>query len=823
MRHTFRPLAAAAYLMLAAPAVRAQLLEDISVAAEGSHAAVTIRMNGQIQYLRHHPLKEGRLVQIEFQLLTPDTRLSSAVEEFLKLPASELAPQVTVEYPPQSTALVKRLTVRFGSAVTYRILPGNGNRALRILIPLPDRQGAPKEREGGRAASGRYAIALESSPGDSPGQSRPVPSQLQDYPVQTRKTEREGRPATEWILGEFASEEEAGKVLATAVKTFPQAKIVRLDEAPVSAATAAVAPAGEPARPQEVPVQAAAPVAESAAPTTAPRTAEEIERQAAELLARGRAAIERGENEAAIDALNRLLILPPTRHSQEGQELAGLARERSGELTKARAEYELYLKLYPDGEGAARVRQRLASLGTEKQAAAAERSRAPAAGRPGEFTTSGSFSQYYYRGATRAETLVANGTTIDKATFNAIDQSALVTNIDLIGRYRSSEYDNRLVFRDTDTRSFIRNGRSLNRLTAAYFDFRNLQQNFNGRLGRQSATGGGVLGRFDGGLVGYGLSPQWRVNAVVGKPVDYYLDSQRHFYGLSVDLTSFAEHWSGSAFAINQEIDGITDRRAVGGEVRYFDAQRSAYALLDYDASYRRLNIGMLQGTWVTESGFNWNLLADYRMTPSLQSANALIGEPSSSMHRLLATVSESRVRAMALERTAVARLFFLGVSRPVNATWQLGADFRLSNIGALPAMLSSTGVLMPASPATGDVYNVNLQAIGTGLLSQRDITVFNAGLIAGPSYRGRSFAINNLSVVQEKWTVEPSLRMYWQHDTLNNDLRRLSPGLRVSYRWREKVAFEFEGALEHTRISGPTQNENTLRKFFSIGYRIDI
>lgn len=817
MRHTFRPIAAAACLMLAAPAVRAQLLEDISVAAEGAHAAVTIRMNGQIQYLRHHPLKEGRLVQIEFQLLTPDTRLSSAVEEFLKLPASELAPQVTVEYPPQSAALVKRLTVRFGSAVSYRILPGNGNRALRILIPLPDKQGAPAERGGERAATKRYAIALESAADENLRQSRPIPSQLQDYPVQTRKTEREGQPASELLLGEFTSEEEAGKVLAIAAKTFPQAKIVRLDDAPLPAVATVTEAGSEPVPARE----ATAPAPASPAPAV--QSAEEVERQAGELLAQGRAALERGENEAAIDAFNRLLILPPTRHSQEGQELVGLARERSGELTKARAEFELYLKLYPDGEGAARVRQRLASLGTEKQAAAAERSRATPAGRPGEFTTAGSFSQYYYRGATRAETLVANGTTIDKATFNAIDQSALVTNIDLIGRYRSSEYDNRVVFRDTDTRSFVSNGRSLNRLTAAYFDFRNLQQNFNGRLGRQSATGGGVLGRFDGGLVGYGLSPQWRVNAVVGRPVDYYLDSQRHFYGLSVDMATFAEHWSGSAFAINQAIDGITDRRAVGGEVRYFDAQRSAYALLDYDVSYRRLNIGMLQGTWITESNLTWNLLADYRMTPSLQTANALIGEPSSSMHRLLGTVSESRVREMALDRTAVARLLFLGVTKPVNTTWQLGADFRLSNIGALPAMLSSTGILIPASPATGDVYNVNLQAIGTGLLSKRDITVFNAGLIAGPSYRGRSFAINNLSVLNEKWTVEPSLRMYWQRDTLDNDLRRLSPGLRVSYRWREKTAFEFEGALEHTRISGPTQNEHTLRKFFSIGYRIDI
>ena len=36
--------------------------------------------------------------------------------------------------PQAITALIKRLTVRFGSPVSYRILPGNGNRALRMAL-----------------------------------------------------------------------------------------------------------------------------------------------------------------------------------------------------------------------------------------------------------------------------------------------------------------------------------------------------------------------------------------------------------------------------------------------------------------------------------------------------------------------------------------------------------------------------------------------------------------------------------------------------------------------------------------------------------------
>ncbi|MEQ1524218.1 MAG: tetratricopeptide repeat protein, partial [Aestuariivirga sp.] len=52
---------------------------------------------------------------------------------------------------------------------------------------------------------------------------------------------------------------------------------------------------------------------------------------------------------------------------QEGQELLGLARERAGQLAHAKAEYETYLKLYPKGAGAARVRQRLSGVEAAEQ------------------------------------------------------------------------------------------------------------------------------------------------------------------------------------------------------------------------------------------------------------------------------------------------------------------------------------------------------------------------------------------------------------------------------------------------------------------------
>ncbi len=40
----------------------------------------------------------------------------------------------------------------------------------------------------------------------------------------------------------------------------------------------------------------------------------------------------------------------------------GLVRERAGQLAQAKAEYEEYLRRYPDRPGAARVRGRLQAL-----------------------------------------------------------------------------------------------------------------------------------------------------------------------------------------------------------------------------------------------------------------------------------------------------------------------------------------------------------------------------------------------------------------------------------------------------------------------------
>ena len=298
---------------------------------------------------------------------------------------------------------------------------------------------------------------------------------------------------------------------------------------------------------------------------TAP-PASDVEREAAGLARDARAALEAGEFERAVVLLNRLLNLPPNAWSEEAQEQIGLARERLDEIAKAKAEYELYLKLYPDGPGANRIRQRLAVLSAAPATVAAAR--------PGAFSYWGSVSQYYYGGQSRSTTTTTTvtpatgATTIDTASLSGIDQSQLSNTVDLTARYRDAAWDSRVVVRDSYLVNFLRGVGNQNQLNALFFETRHQPTQLMGRFGRQSATTGGVLGLFDGAVGTWGFAENWRVGAVVGQPVEQQLGGvHKTFYGGVVEAENIANKWGGNVFAIRQNAYGYEDRTGVGGVV----------------------------------------------------------------------------------------------------------------------------------------------------------------------------------------------------------------------------------------------------------------
>jgi hypothetical protein len=408
---------------------------------------------------------------------------------------------------------------------------------------------------------------------------------------------------------------------------------------------------------------------------------------------------------------------------------------------------------------------------------------------------------------------------VDRASFSAVDQSTLVTNADLSVRNRSADADTRFVFRDTNSAAFLENRRSYNRVTAAYYDYRGLQNAFSARVGRQSGLSGGLPNRFDGAVAGYGLSPKWRVNAAAGVPVHFpQLDAEQHFWGTNLEYQNLADAWSGNFYYVDQRSDGLLDRRAVGTELRYFSGGTSLFSLVDYDTSYKVWNVTMVQATWQTVGRTTVNLLYDKRRAPTLSTTNAIFGQGTTSLATLLQTLTEDRIRQQARDVTSTVTQALVGFTTPVGKKWQVGADARLTSVGALPSV-EVNGIVLPAQPATGNIYSYNLQAIGTNLYSGRDTSVCSLTYLDGPLQTGYQLSYNNLSALGN-WTLEPSLSYYTQKDNQGIELRRWTPALRLTYKVAANVVLESEFSMENSLTTGLGSRDETKRRFYYLGYR---
>ena len=749
--------------------------------------------------------------------------------------ASAYRNSVLAKYPAASVTEIRRneyAAIQRTPPVTNPAAPPVKAAKIEPAKPIPAAPApAPTPPTAAAAFSPQalYVIQLEESGKPIAAARTPLPASLQNNRLYVTQIREKNKTRYQLKLGFFEKEQDVFDARRQLKAAYPNAKVSRvtLNEqkesvrlalgmpvAPVVAAP--VIPVAPPTR-AAVPALAAPPATLPSVATTGPATSSDSEAQA--LMDKARAALASGDNRTAIVTLDKLLRLPPNRYSQDAQEFIGLARERAKETVSARKEYELYLRLYPTGEGADRVRQRLAALDTTIAAP----SPVLRAARPRVETQSiiaGSLSQYYYHGASKVDTtdLLPTAGSQNQATLTQTDQSALVTSLNLTHRYRSEDYDNRLVIRDSYTKNFLEGQKDTHRPSAVYYELKDRKRDYSARLGRQPGGSGGVLGRFDGATAGYNFTPKWRLNVVGGKPTDISYDTNLDFYGASVEMGPFAEHWGGSLYTMQQTADGVTDRNAVGAELRYFDPAFTVYSLYDYDTEFAESNIILLQGNWTGGSGTSMHVLYDRRKTPSLTLTNALLGETDTSIESQLQTKTYDQLKQQALDLTPTTDMYSIGVSQSLSTRWQMGLDLQSAHTSGTVGTVNQ-----PAQADTGDIHTFTGNVIGTGLFTQRDVNVFNISHIDAPTYSGNSYTLTNRMVWGTSWSLDTTLSWYTQHDTsTDTKLSRFAPVLRPGYRWKDKITFELELGEESTTSTSPTTEEKNVRRYWSLGYRWD-
>jgi hypothetical protein len=433
-------------------------------------------------------------------------------------------------------------------------------------------------------------------------------------------------------------------------------------------------------------------------------------------MSQARTAMLTGEYAQAAGIYAQLARTPDYPRHLEAREFLGLAYERLGQAAQARTVYGAYLAESPEGSDAERVRQRLAGLTSDVDVA--DVTTMAAAGEPSDrlWDFNGGLSQYvrndrYQLIAGRPE---------------AISQSAVLSHLDFTLRRNGSRFDfsSRLnALHVYDLLDEPRRTGDQGLVSSAYVGIVDNEGGWGARVGRQSMYKGGVLGRFDGAQVNYRWKPNVVLNFVAGFPVEsphYAINDRRQFVGVSVDLDQIIGRWDLNVFSVSQQVDGISDREAIGGEAHFRSDRWNVVTALDLDLSFGVVNSALVAANWRATDKLTFNARADVQAAPFLTTYNSTIGQPVYTVEELFSTYTESQIRRLARDRTAQARTGALGFSWPLFDRFQMNADVTYTQYDSTVA---SGGV--GAEPASDPQLYFLLNFIGSSVFKDGDTAIF--------------------------------------------------------------------------------------------------
>lgn len=775
------------------------LVQVIDTTITGDHADISVQFACSVRYITNSPLNHGMSTRITLRL-GPDCglRANSSVSELPVIGGGEelvTGARVDSIVPGEVT-----LELTWSRDLDFVMAPTANQQGLRLrLLGLGKHKSSVKFADA-EAPSG-YAVNLESAFKEFDAAAVQAAATKLGTQAYVSETDIEDQHWYRLRVGPFATKVEAERVLKIAVASYPHAWLALNDEETNLAVVDHVA---------TLPAAASLP--------TDPALPDE---ERARILADARTALTKRLYPEAVDLLTRLLRQPEYPGRAEAQELVGLARERAGQLAQAKAEYEEYLRRYPDGSAAPRVRSRLQALATASLAPKSVGETSISENK--RWTMAGSSAVTYQYG----KALTQTGTTSTSVT----SLNAALVYGDLLLRERGDRYDITARIDAGYTQNFVSTfGGNQDRTTAAYVEVNDKTWGLIGRVGRQSLASQGVIGLFDGLYAGYQVNSKLTVSAAAGFPAytSYSsVTSQRQFATVTAEYGPYHQAWVFDAYLLNEMTAGSTERRAIGLQTRYSGQGKSAVVLADYDIEFQQLNSITLIGN--TRVGKNWiiGFDADHRRSPLLELSNALIGQSATDLSVLQNEFTPSQIRQLALDRTASSNTFVLSATRSFGERWQLMADVATLQLGGTPA---SGGV--PATASTGLDKNVSVQLSGSSLLQAGDLNIFGLRFDDSPTSRSGTVSWDARFRLYGAWRIGPrfSVEQLQDQSTGGKQLLYL-PEIRSDWTGRRSVFELTTGYQIQTQtlltqpvtLTGQQQNTSISQRnyYISAAYRL--
>lgn len=797
----------AASVAIAAPG----FVTGLKVTRGNQIAEISIQFACSVEYVSHLPTGRGDKLRIQIESTAVCNGVSPLVsggrEQHRPIDA-DLAKLLEIDYDGE-TAAGQVLTLAFTEAVRFDVANNGTSNDMSIRVYLE--QETVASRPASNAAGVRvqkpaearpeYVINLSSSRRPHAASEAPDLNISPDLKVFESEVLVSGTTWYRLRLGNFNELQDAEAALAKTLEQFPTAWIDQVSVSPSDSAQDRTTTENADSATVE-PANAIAAVG-----------LDELDK----LMADARKAVVAGEISRAVQIYTKVLRIPGHDRHAEAQEYLALAREKNGQMAHAKAEYQRYLELYPNGDGASRVNQRLAALlATDRKARKPERNEtnsvtsARSAPSKSDWRIQTFFSQYYRRDVNQIN-----------EEDEIVSQSAIYSDVNLDARRRGARFDfsSRLSagYRNDLLDQGVGSGNEL-RVSYAYADLADAETGLRGRIGRQSRNTGGILGRFDGLNLGYQASERVLLNSVVGQPVNSASDdvgSERTFYGASVNYGPIIENLELGLFFVQQNIEDVEDRRAVGTEIRYFGTNQSLWGLIDYDTSFGDISSAFLQGSWRFGSHSSIHGSFDRRYSPYLSTGNAQIGQPVQNFAEMLVFFSEEEIRQLSLDRSPQTTSYTLGVSHSISPRLQINADGNQTSIDATP---ESGGVA--ATPfATYRYFSTSL--VVSSIFKEGDVSMIGLRASDSDSTKVLSLNLDSRFPFGRTWRINPRLRVDRRQIMSDQSTEWLyTPGIRIQLRHSQKYRVELEAGKQFSQRDSDIIDFDRESYYVNVGYQ---
>ncbi len=492
---------------------------------------------------------------------------------------------------------------------------------------------------------------------------------------------------------------------------------------------------------------------------------------------------------------------------EDAQEHLADARFNNKQYAHAKAEYQRYLQLYPEGDNREGVQRKLNVIldGRHDQGLYAA-------------SLAEHWSNQFY--GEMSQFLEQEGYKFEDEDFEH-DVSLVTTDANLRYLAENPVYVFRGVIDSGYELTLNNDGEDRGRVSSLYLEGEAKTGYGRARVGRSYANKGGVYGRYDGGELSLPMGAEYTLNLIGGFPVisSYEeIDTDTIFYGVNLDYQLWEGRWEFNTFYLYQEADGVTDREGVGGETRYIDQVKTFLLLADYDLHHRELSLALFTANFNFNKDTTVSVSGEYRQSPFLTTRNALIGQDVYGLDELLVQYNEEEILQFAKDRSVDSTSAHLGLYHIINDSYQIGFDVAWSNLGD-----SETSGGVEGFEGTDDELYYLVQVTGVGLLFADDI--WTAKLNYSDTTYCDAYASQLYSRFRmgDKLLFTPGLDLkYQKYKKENPETFEVGPELRLEYRLTNRVTLEFEGGYWWLFRNGDI-DEQSDEYYIYLGYYLSI